>query len=268
LGNGHSLTGLIHFPILNKQRIRLNVKFGIGIGYIDKPFNLTDNYKNQTVGSHINAVITTGAQVRIRANKTDQLLTGIDLTHFSNGSSKIPNMGINIASLNVGYIHCFGKDTPLKRDSVAGIKHKNEFTFLAAMGAKELNPPGSATYGVGIFTGDWHHGVSRKSKVGIGTDLFIDNSVSKRLAEDAIYVSGLEASARWGMHVSYGLQVGKCSGYFQTGYYLYTKIKNDGNIYSQLSLRYQVTKHIFGCFNLKSHYAKADYFEYGIGYKI
>jgi Lipid A 3-O-deacylase (PagL) len=268
LGNAQSLIGVIYFPLLNKQRMRLNVKFGLGVGYIDKPFNLTDNYKNQTVGSHVNAVITTGAQLRFRTTHYNQLLAGIDLTHFSNGSSKIPNMGINIATVNIGYIHCFGEETPIKRDSVSGIKHQNEFTILAAMGAKELNPPGSATYGVGIFTGDWHHGVTQKSKLGAGTDLFIDNSVSKRLAEDEIYVSGLEASARWGVHLSYGLEVGKCSGYFQTGYYLYTKIKNDGNIYSQLSLRYLVTKHVFACFNLKSHYAKADYFEYGIGYKI
>lgn len=268
LGYGQSLIGLIHFPLLKKQRLRLNVKFGIGIGYIEKPFNLTDNYKNQTVGSHINAVITTGTQVRFRSNKNDQILAGIDLTHFSNGSSKIPNMGINIATVNIGYLHCFGEETILKRDSISDTSERNEITFLAAMGVKELNPPGSATYGIGIFTGDWHHKVTPKSKLGGGTDLFIDNSISKRLEEDEIYVSGLEASARWGIHLSYGLEVGKCSGYFQTGYYLYTRIKNDGNIYSQLSLRYHITKHVFACFNLKSHYAKADYFEYGIGYKI
>lgn len=268
LGNGHSLTGIIHFPLLNRRRLVLNCKFGLGFGYVDKPFNLTDNYKNLAVGSHINAAITTGIQFRFRSNSYNQILTGIDLTHFSNGSSKVPNMGINIASANVGFIHCFGKETKLQRDSVVPTNHTNEFTFLTALGLKELNPPGSDTYGVIILTGDWHHSVSQKSKVGAGTDLFIDNSGPTKLRDESVYAHGLKATARWGMHVSYGLQVGKCTGYLQTGYYLYTMVKADGNIYNQLSLRYQFTKHFFGCFNLKTHYAKADYFEYGIGYKI
>ncbi len=268
LGNGQCITGLIHFPILKNKRMRLNYKLGLGIGYVDKPFNLTDNYKNLIIGSHFNAAITTGLQYRFRSNRYNQFYTGIDFTHFSNGASKVPNLGINITTANIGFMHCFGKDTQLKRDTNAITKNKNETTFLVAFGAKELYPPKNAVYGVVIFTGDRNYRVSQKSKLGAGTDFFIDNSTPAKLFGDSIFISGFKSMARGGIHVSYGLEIGRCSGYIQTGYYVYTKVKSDGNIYSQLSIRYLFTKHLFACFNLKTHYARADYFQYGIGYKI
>jgi hypothetical protein len=55
---------------------------------------------------------------------------------------------------------------------------------------------------------------------------------------------------------------------FENGYYLYNRYKDDGNIYSRLCLRYHFSDRYFAVLNLKSHFAKADYWEYGIGMRL
>jgi hypothetical protein len=53
---------------------------------------------------------------------------------------------------------------------------------------------------------------------------------------------------------------------FQAGVYPYTRYKDDGIIYSRLGLRYLFGKHILANITLKTHFAKADNIEFGLGY--
>ncbi|MBK9638656.1 MAG: hypothetical protein IPO63_12895 [Bacteroidetes bacterium] len=62
--------------------------------------------------------------------------------------------------------------------------------------------------------------------------------------------------------------MGNWDGYFQMGMYTYNRYKEDGNIYNRLLLRYAFTKKAYASFGLKSHFGKADYFEWGLGLKF
>ena len=54
---------------------------------------------------------------------------------------------------------------------------------------------------------------------------------------------------------------------FNMGHYLYNGWKDDGNIYHRICLNYYFEK-LFICLNLKTHYARADMVELGVGYRI
>ncbi|MBK7965905.1 MAG: hypothetical protein IPK10_11885 [Bacteroidetes bacterium] len=45
LGQGQSLFGQVIYPLIRKNRLRMGVKVGIGIGFVEKPFHVSDNYK-------------------------------------------------------------------------------------------------------------------------------------------------------------------------------------------------------------------------------
>jgi hypothetical protein len=73
------------------------------------------------------------------------------------------------------------------------------------------------------------------------------------------------AAFRCGPYGSAGMRMGPWSAHLQVGLYLYNRVKSDGDVFNRLSLRHQRPKGVFYCINLKSHYGKADYIEWGIG---
>jgi len=267
LGSAQGLFGLVKFKLFNHKTNYFKTHLGIGLGYVSKTFNITDNYKNLLVGSHINATITTGIEYQIQVSKKTEFTSGINLTHYSNGGSNVPNMGINLAMLNVGLVYHLNDISNPTKDSVS-INREKAFEVVIAGGIKQIYPPNSPKYGVGIFTTDYLWPIKKKSLFTIGTDAFFDGSHRAFLKQDSVITNGIDGVMRAGIHLGYGLKVGKCTGILQTGYYLYNPHEIDGRIYNTLSIRYHLNDHWFVCFNLKSHYARADYFQYGIGYHL
>jgi len=267
LGSAHGLFGMIKFKVLNHKANYLKAHLGLGLGYITKCFNINTNYKNQIVGSHINATVTTGIEYQIRISSLSSITAGVNITHYSNGGTKMPNLGLNLAVINAGMVFHLTEPKNLIKDSIH-FTRKRSFQFLMAGGIKQLYPPNSPINGAGVITSDYIWPARKKAIYATGLDFYFDGGQKEYLLKDSIYTNGIESFLRVGFHLGYGLQVGKCTGMIQTGYYSYNPKLINGRIYSTLSFRYHLNNHWFLCFNLKSHFARAEYFQYGFGYKI
>jgi len=68
LGNAYGVFSFIDMP-LNQRKINWRLKLGYGLGYIEKPFDKTTNYKNIAIGSHINALIYANMLWSVRLGK-------------------------------------------------------------------------------------------------------------------------------------------------------------------------------------------------------
>ena len=62
--------------------------------------------------------------------------------------------------------------------------------------------------------------------------------------------------------------IGKAKIVFGMGYYLIDKINPLGRIYNRIGYRYFFKDNLFGLFNIRASFGKADFFEFGIGYKF
>ncbi len=265
LGKSITVFPQILFPINHNPHLRLSGRLSCGIGYIEKTFDRLENYKNVAVSSHFNCVISFGLYARAFVHSQTQIVSGIEFTHMSNGSFKVPNLGLNIPTINLGVSHFFGQKTPLFTERKVEEKPSTSINLLVAGGIKEITPPGGKKYGVFSTTGTLSRSISYKSSVGAGLDLFYDPSIEARLIGDSVSVPNFTYSIRSGIHLSYELKVQKLSLLFENGFYFYTHLPNEGNIYTRLCVRYHVSEKYFVLLNLKSHFGKADYFEYGIG---
>ncbi len=265
LGIAQGIFGLINFKLTNHNSNFLHSHIGLGIGYVTKTFNTIDNYKTLLVGSKINATITTGIEYNFNLSKKTEITTGINFTHYSNGSSKVPNMGINLAFINVGLIYKI-ISTPVIYKEAITLQREKYFEVLIAGAVKQIYPPNSPTYGVAILTADYIKPIKNKSLITTGFDAYVDGSHKNYLLQDSLFTSGIGSVLRSGIHIGYGLSVGKCTGILEAGYYFYNPHKIDGLIFNTLSFRYHINNHLFACFNLKAHYGRADYFQYGFGY--
>ena len=247
----------------------LNLRYGTGFGYFNKTFNTFDNYKNNIISSHINPMINLQVESRINLSKRLSMENGIALTHFSNGSYKIPNLGLNLATFNTGFTYLFGPtDRPLKKDSISYPAKRTEFSFLISGAAKEILPAGGRKYPVFIFMGNMERQLNYKNKIGVGLDIFYNASLIQKLTNDSITLNSNIAILQAGLFFSYALTVHRISIIAGMGTYIHSKYKNDGYLYHRIGTRYRVNDHFTVNATLKTHFAVADHWEFGMGYLL
>ena len=78
------------------------------MAYSEKVLDHYQNPKNVAIGTNWNTMMCFGLK-SIQRFKNSTISLGIDLTHFSNGGFKMPNYGINIPYISVGYGRRLGK---------------------------------------------------------------------------------------------------------------------------------------------------------------
>lgn len=267
LGRIYGVLPFVDFP-LNKWKIEWNLKFGYGIGFVEKPFNRKTNYKNLVIGSYLNALIYFNSHWNIPITERIKATAGISFTHLSNGSLKRPNLGINIFSTNAGVSYYFGN--PVVKSLSEVEKRKKEFSqvILASVGVKEISNIGGRKYMVYNTSYNILRTVSNKSSFGVGADFFYDSSLESLIKRLQNEDKGKLGNFRMGLSGIYSMDMGKISLLFQTGTYLYTSYNFDKKVYTRIGSRYRINDKIFVNLSLKTHFFVADFIEYGIGYRI
>lgn len=270
LGYGTAIIPYIDFPMAWGRKLSLDLRFGWGLSYISEKFDYEDNYKNLTIGTNINYAILVFPHFRYRFSERVAAGAGFGLTHFSNGALQMPNLGINIASASVAVHYSFGKsiENTYSKDTVK-FGTLPYWTFYGAAGLKEKYPVMGPKYAAFTFFADRSFQVTRKSAFGGGVDIFYDQSDMVVLEEEEEGKDlPLSEAVKVGIHGSYELCISRLSFTFNIGTYLYANVTTYGRVYNRIGTRYKINDRWFACLNLKTHYGKADYVEYGIGYTI
>ena len=102
LGKVYACMPFINFPLYKYRNFTAGFRLALGLGYVSKPFDRLTNYQNLAIGSHWNAAANLMLEARFRLNYYLTFTTGICLQHFSNGSLKLPNYGLNAPMVNIG----------------------------------------------------------------------------------------------------------------------------------------------------------------------
>jgi hypothetical protein len=270
LGKAVGIFPYLDFQLTKGKRINLFFRFGTGLGYLTKPFNRFENYKNIAMGSHFNALIHLMYELRWKPVPRLDITTGISLTHFSNGAIKTPNLGINVPAVNLGIAWKMDKVQPerIRQELPSFNKRKWEFNVIGMFGISELYAAGGPKYTAYIVSASFLKPLSMKRKIGIGVDIFYDNAVVESLHRVKVEVGNKLEVIRPGLSFTYKLEFSKLAIVMQAGAYVYSKYKGDGYIYDRFALQYRFGDHILIHLAMKTHLFRADMIEYGIGYKF
>ncbi len=271
---GYALTAApyIEIPLNAKEKTsRVIMRLCWGATYITKRFDINENRKNIAIGSHINSFVQFKWFWHLQLTKNIRFEPGIAFTHASNGKSRNPNLGLNVVSLNAGLNVLIPSKKPkpeiLKIDSSARTRSKNEIFAFAAMG---FNQREIATEDLKVIVTSitYQRNVRNTHKFSAGIDLFYDE-IYKHDYETALQqqpqgFDQMRVSARLG----YSYNIGRISLPIEMGYYVFQKTKPDGIIVSRIGVRYYSRCGLVGHFGLRTHFAIAYNFEYGLGYRF
>ena len=275
LGSANALFPYVNYPIIRNQKHELNFRVGLGLAYLTKRFDRLENYKYIAIGSHVNAAINLMAEYRWRFDPRMNAAVGIALMHFSNGSTKTPNYGINTPSINLAFAYRLSKENTYQSKKLTPSLYNFEFpenkTIDLSLGAtvavKDMGSEYGRTFMIYNFFGSVMKPFSFKSSAGIGFDLTYNESDFFFADLNKVYYEQKSELWRFGVGPVYQLHMSKLSYIFGLGYYIRGKMANT-KTYFKMGLQYQVTKRIYANLTLRTHFGQADFVGIGMGYKI
>lgn len=274
LGSAYAVMPFINFPLVKNDRFSVGFRFALGVGYITRPFDRISNYKNLAIGSHLNAAVNLMLEARYKITYHFYITGGLSLQHFSNGSLKLPNYGINLPLVNLGVAYRPFKENrnivdryiaPTEAYS-AIVRRYIEISIGALAGYKNMQSVYGKNYVVTHFYGNGFIRVSNKSKFGIGVDCSYDPSQVTLLEMNGTPVENRFSVVRAGVNGAYQLVMSQLQFILNLGCYLSGQEKSNGPLYEKISVQYGFTKHLYATAMLKVHWGRADYIGWGLGY--
>jgi hypothetical protein len=262
LGQGYGLAAFAKLPLNTNQKWSANIRIAHGLGFLTERFDQIENPKNIAIGSKLNLLIVLGLDIEYKWEKGN-LNFGIDFTHFSNSGIIKPNLGLNIPSLCIGY------GFPVKKTE----KLTPEFEVLdktlkwSTIGVFSLNQNyliDTKLYPVFGLSLNASKYINHKAGVTNGID-FMFNEANRNfvdLPKDQSFFDVLKI----GLFSSYDFRMNKLTILIGMGAYVWNKYNPNGVFYHRIGARLQLNKSLFLNSVVKTHWAKADYFEFGVGY--
>ncbi len=275
VGKANALFPYVNYPIIRNEKNELNFRVGLGLAYLTKCFDRLDNYKYIAIGSHVNAAINLMAEYRYRFSPRMNAAVGMALMHFSNGSTKTPNYGINTPSINLAFAYRLSKQNSYQAKKILPTLHEFEFPEVksidlsigATAAYKDMGSEIGRAFMIYNFFGNIMKQFSFKSSGGIGFDITHDGSDYYFAKERNVAYDRNSQLLRIGIGPVYQLSMSNLSYNFSVGYYLRAKLTST-NIYFKLGLQYLVTPWLFANLTLRAHFGQADFVGLGLGFKL
>ena len=270
LGQVFALYPFINFPFNPDERSRGTFKLGVGLGYLTNKFDPKENYHNYAIGSHLNAAINLSFEYRQRIAERLTWVSSIGLTHFSNGATRSPNMGINIFSLATGFSWYLKTAETFSDRRLRPVPYSFEFDgrqhFITdvqyTIGYKDI----SQQYGTNNFylvhdlAANFMFQITERDRLGVGFEVVWDNSDRMK---PPYYKPFLKPAGL----IAYEMMLDRVSFMFNVGIRKNAPGTNMAFLfYQKVGLRYYVNDGLFASLSFTTYDIKADFISIGIGY--
>lgn len=266
IGEAIGVAPYLSLPLLGGNRLSLSLRVGWGLGYVSKPYDRRENTRQIAIGSRFNGALQLMPELRYDEQRLGVQL-GLGINHWSNGSAKQPNLGLNFLSLSLGASYALGVAAPQRTvpDTRGYERERREFSVVGAFGMSESGRPLNGQHSVYALSGHASWRVGGKGTLGGGVDVFNKGDLPTVLP--ALDNRSRAELTQAGAHFGGSLLMGRGELLFQFGAYAYTPAPDDAPVYQRLGMRYRIGKRLLASACLKTHFATADHWEFGIGYR-
>ena len=274
LGDNYALYAHYNFYFLKRN---LMLRIGQGLALTTNPYDKIKNYRNNAFGS----TIMSGTYVMLNYKKeriVDKLglQAGFSLLHYSNANVKAPNTSVNSITFNLGLTYHLDDEVLayIVSDSLnEKFTEPVKFNVAFRTGINESDVVGSGQFPFYILSAYADKRINHKSAFQIGADIFFSNFLKEYIYYRSVSypeeaTSGNEDYKRVGLTVGHELFINRMSLITQLGYYVYYPFDFEGRTYIRIGLKRYFGKKWFGALTLKSHAAKAEGVEFGVGVRL
>jgi hypothetical protein len=280
-GQGLALLPNVSVHVIKRKNWQTDFRIGGGVGYVSRPYNSFSNLNQNAIGSHLNGSMQARLGTQVRLNPHWQMQISACLTHFSNGSSALPNYGINIPTgqIALNYTKNASKSFILKENLTK--KSKKHWGLQLNFGTASveyvvLDGPRYPVWTSALAT---TLTLNKVNKLALGLDYEFNRSVYEwGLASTSFATAAIaqKSSTRIGTFISDEYQFGNASILLLLGIYQGKNINKYvlTPYYTKIGLRYYLPKikvlylqPYLGVY-LKTHKAIAEYISFNVGFSF
>ena len=314
LGQAFAVYPYLLVPMVDTRHFQMNYKIGIGTSFLTKTWKRCDTESgvnaataNSAIGSIMNIYLNTGFNFQFPINEQFAITADLGYSHVSNGSFITPNTGLNILYGQIGARYSFEKchECRFVKNPAFELPYGFMINVGASAGVRQLYyqenkfyPVGAGNIGITAPIGNWY-------ALGGSFDFFFDGAFNQKYDNkwktsfERYYLTENrnENKMRFGISLCNEFIIGKLTGTFDWGVYLYNPLKNfepgdeivnnnnkeplkkgifykyniekeDGWNYFRMGLRYRFWDNIFVSVTLKTHLQKAEMITFGVGYYL
>ncbi len=280
LGNAYASYIFWTYPLIRNKTVDFNMKMGFGAAYSTKKWDPISNENFHANGSNLNFFIYYRLGFEWKITSNTQLLTGLTYSHYSNGSIKLPNLGINTPTATLGIIQKIGKAKEIidfKDRSTATLRYKNAFYLQTNIGMIDITRfvKDKSWYTQSVSSG-YSRYLNPANKISAGSSLEFNFGWPHSLIygfpkKDRIIK---KTSTEWSLNITDEIILGHVGMYMQMGVYLYHSYPMPQPIYFRVGIKYHLFQDGIGKnkrgdlyipAGIISHYSKAHHPETGLG---
>jgi hypothetical protein len=287
LGHPFATYGFFSWPFPVSDRAQVTADVGVGVSWSWTEFDPKTNPTNTALGSDVAYHIDGGLSLRFLATERASVYAGLNLTHWSNGATQQPNIGLAVVGPKVSVRYNFAAQvvpSRAKADDLPRFEPSWEFVVGGAGSRKSAAATTNSHIDVverwrdfetfNITTGLQRH-FYQFGKFATGADASYDGATGARV--DIINGGQVESRAQvderfaLGLYGGYEHVIARFSILFQLGYTVWRGFddKDVPRFYQRYGLRFHFSDHLWGTFAVRSiKVRKASCLEFGVGYRI
>ncbi|MFT7543446.1 MAG: hypothetical protein ACI8YO_000201 [Gammaproteobacteria bacterium] len=263
IGSITSVYGFMDFPIFKSKKISNYFKFGSGISYVEKSFDRFENYQNLAIGSSLNLGFVFANYFEVSTGNFN-VCVGLSLMHASSGAFTLPNLGVNFGAFDFRLSYLLNSSDERVLDHEITVNKKWNFDLTFSSGPRAVNAVDKKKYFIHTLQMDVSRNLSSLLSLTGGLDVFHNTAIVKLDGS----LTGKKELIQLGAKLGGSLNMDDVSLFLQMGNYVLNESNFYGSLYSRFGGRYLYNDRYILNFGLKTHGAKADNFELGIGYRI
>jgi len=269
IGKPNAIYYYFDMPIRFERSRKLTMSYlgAFGLSYNFNPYDEVSNPTDVFIGSYRNCYVNLALLMNYHFAPHWAASLSIGFKHFSNGSFKQPNYGINLVPLAIGVTY---KPKPYKpfigeKNIPEFIRH-NQYNIAFIAGSKNYSE-GEPNYFKGALSINWLRALSYKYKAGLGLDIYYAGGYEERNGKEATFSNTMSYAVvgSWEWSLTKHL-------YVPVAFAVYLKHSEDNGerdpFYERVGIRYRFSNSIFTGVTIKAHKGVADIFEWTVGYTL
>ncbi|KOS06326.1 deacylase [Flavobacterium akiainvivens] len=254
----------------------LMLRLGQGVAYNTNPYDKETNFRNYAYGVHLMP----STYFMLNLNRPDiwkgfGLQAGLVFIHHSNASIKAPNTSTNTFAVNVGLTYSLGQKQEYKPYVADTVNYRQpmHYNFIFRGGLNQSDVIGTKRYPYYAMGAYADKRLSRMSGVQLGAEFFWPLYLKeyihyKSIAYPEENVDSNTDYRKVGVFGGYELYINRMSLEGQVGYYVYAPFNSTGKLYQRVGAKYYWANGVYSTLGLKTHGAKAEVMELGMGIRL
>lgn len=262
-GDAYSLMGGLTFPLLNVSKVELAFTPGFGILYAGESWF---SNQNPIVGSRLNFGLKAGLKASVPLSEKTTVSANLDVLHYSNGGTRVPNNGLNTVSVGLSIIRAINDNVDVKTPSFEeGNYKKHSFDLGINVGRRGVYQSRDGLYKTGVY-GGYNYRLTSYLAFGAGVDAvyyYTKYDPNRNLETFQSKASSLD---RWRVGAAIGpdLWMGRLAFMAKYGYYLHYNSLLPVKTYWTAGVKYKLNNWLSLQSKIYIHQTEADYVGFGL----